>query len=188
MENLAQEIVLVVFQVISSQAGLLNYGPRRCSGSDVYPGSNNKKGEEIWCLIFFCSHKFSKTENYFIFEQVQKIISTFYPKEQSLALRNMGRGSRTRKTCPGSATLDPEHLAGTQYKHGFTSEESSLSLLLNHLSYPECLLSAQHTEDDNMTDHAHAVLFTATFSYRITQCCGTVTVLVPTIEKLWFRF
>ncbi len=81
------------------------------------PGSkySNIRGEgTIRCLNFFCSHKFAKTENYFIFEQEQNKIRAnwqrtgievlFTPKN----MRNIGWGSG-KKPIPdpgsGSATL-----------------------------------------------------------------------------------
>jgi hypothetical protein len=51
------------------------------------PTSNNRGGGKICCINFFCSHKFYKIKNSFIFEHVPKQLSqliynysTFYPK------------------------------------------------------------------------------------------------------------
>ncbi len=41
----------------------------------IHPGSkssNKKRGEKICCPTFFCSHKYHKIVNYFIFELVKK--------------------------------------------------------------------------------------------------------------------
>jgi hypothetical protein len=45
---------------------------------DVYPGipdpttTTTKKAENFWCYHFFCSHKYHKIVNNFIFKQVKK--------------------------------------------------------------------------------------------------------------------
>jgi hypothetical protein len=60
-------------------------GEKQCSGSGMFipdpdfthPGfknSNKRRGVEKKFVIFFCSHRFHKTENYFIFEMLKKII------------------------------------------------------------------------------------------------------------------
>ncbi len=53
--------------------------------------------------IFFCSHKFHKSENYFIFEMLKKKIWANFqriiellPKKLSLSSKNMGLGSGIR--------------------------------------------------------------------------------------------
>ncbi len=155
------------------------------------PGSNNnKRGEKICCLIFFSQPQDLTILKIILFlnrykknlSQLAKNYKYLLSKRIVISSQKYVLGARDQeKTYPGSAKLDPEHLRSRRMV--FTSEEGSLPLLLNHLSYPECLLSAEHTEDDNMTDDAHPILFTDTYSYRITQCCGTITVLVPTIER-----
>ncbi len=44
------------------------------SVSRIQSNNNNKRGGEKskFCFTFFCSHKFHKIENWYIFEQVQK--------------------------------------------------------------------------------------------------------------------
>ncbi len=78
------------------------------------PGSKtatNERGEKNFCHIFFCSHKFHKIENYFIFEKLkkkiwvsfQRIIELFTQKFVT-KLSKDGFGIRN----PGSEIRDPE--------------------------------------------------------------------------------
>jgi hypothetical protein len=79
----------------------------RIPAPDFYPSripdlgskhSNQRDEKKICCFTFFCSHKFHKIENYFIFEIVKKkflgqflkFFRTFYPKICHKALKNMG--------------------------------------------------------------------------------------------------
>ena len=60
-----------------------------------------QRGGKNWSLRFFCSQKYYKIKNYFIFEQVhlsllKRKYGTFYPKNCRKAFRNMGMGSRIR--------------------------------------------------------------------------------------------
>jgi hypothetical protein len=105
---------------------------------DIYPGSRiliftnprpgsripdpktaTKKGEKKFCChTFFCSHKFHKTENYFIFKMLKKKklgkfsknYRTFYPKF-SLSFQKYGFGNpdpgvkKASDPGSGSATL-----------------------------------------------------------------------------------
>ena len=59
----------------------------------------------MFCHTFFCSHKFPKIENYFIFKNAEeknlgkfsKNYRTFHPKICHHALKNMDLGSGIRK-------------------------------------------------------------------------------------------
>jgi hypothetical protein len=68
--------------------------------------------KSFFCQTIFCSHKFNKTEYYFIFDMLKKkiwpnfprIIEVFTPKNCHQALKNMDFGIRD----PGSEIRDPE--------------------------------------------------------------------------------
>jgi hypothetical protein len=91
--------------------------PSRIPDSTTVP---KEEEEKHLCPTIFCSHKYHKTVNNFIFEQVEKIscqnpkiYSTFSPKKMSLSYQKYGVGirdpeSRVKKAPgPGSATLVP---------------------------------------------------------------------------------
>jgi hypothetical protein len=65
---------------------------------------NKRKGrKQICCYTFFCSHKFRKIENYFIFEMLKKKIfdkyySTFVPL--TIALLNLPKGKSLGRSKP----------------------------------------------------------------------------------------
>ncbi len=96
---------------------------------DVYPGSRilifthpgsriqkrqQKRGEKICCHTFFCSHKFHKIANYFIFLMMKKKIwpilkkfQNFLPKKLSQSPQKYGLGIRDpEKTYSGSRIPD----------------------------------------------------------------------------------
>jgi hypothetical protein len=65
--------------------------------------ATKKRGEQIFCQPFFCSHKFHKIVNYFIFEMLKKKLGQFsknyrtsYSKNCHQALKNMGLGPEIR--------------------------------------------------------------------------------------------
>ncbi len=65
----------------------------------------------FWCHTFFCSHKFHKIENYFIFGMPQKkigpifnVLEDFLPLKLSLSSQKYGFGFWN----PGSEIQDPE--------------------------------------------------------------------------------
>ncbi len=92
----------------------------RIPDPDFYPsripdlGSRIQKQQRqgwkiFFCQTIFCSHKFRKTQYYFIFYMLKKKIwpnfPSFYPKNCHQALNNMGLGSEIRdpeKTYSGS--------------------------------------------------------------------------------------
>jgi hypothetical protein len=58
----------------------------RITDPDLYPSqildpktaTKERRGKKLVCHIFFCSHKYHKIENYFIFEAVKKKFGAIY--------------------------------------------------------------------------------------------------------------
>ncbi len=116
---------------------------------DVYPGSRiqqqhqKRRWEIFFCPTSFCSYKYQKIVNYFIFDQVKEIFDcqntknyrTFYPKIFVLSYQKYGFGIRDSeknlfripdpglKKTPdpgfGSATLIPWKLACFPFRPGW---------------------------------------------------------------------
>jgi hypothetical protein len=72
---------------------------------DPKTATQDRSEKKISCHTFFCSQKFHKIVNYFIFEMLKKkmwanflriICRTFYPKYCHQVLKNMGLGSGIR--------------------------------------------------------------------------------------------
>ncbi len=87
-------------------------GDWQCCGSgmfipDLDSGSNNctkRRGEKSFCPTIFCSHKYHKIVNNFIFEQVKNIFCQNTKKTFVIKLSNNGFGIRDpEKPFPGSS-------------------------------------------------------------------------------------
>ncbi len=116
--------------------------PSRISNNNI-----NKREEKIRCPNFFLKPKYHTIENYFIFEQVKKIIrANSLELHYTLALRNMGLGSGIRrkdlfqipdpgvKKAPdpgsGSATLTETPNRNKKYKNDLSRAPLSFFLLV----------------------------------------------------------
>jgi hypothetical protein len=80
------------------------------------------------CPTFFCSHKYHKSKNYFIFELIKKKnvsqyknYITLYPQNCHYAFKNIGLGSSGQKGT-GFATLQAR--TGKDYKNPFDLKNS----------------------------------------------------------------
>jgi hypothetical protein len=76
--------------------------------------ATKERGEKKTFVIPFCSHKFHRTENYFIFEMLKKkmwpvfkeIYRTFYPKICHMGLGSGGQKAPDPGSGSRSATLE----------------------------------------------------------------------------------
>ncbi len=86
----ANTLYRVDFKSVRHQKNILIHEFQLIVAMFISDPRSNKSGEEnFFCLTFFCSHKYPKIDNCFIFEQVQEMFlpihknySTFYQKNR----------------------------------------------------------------------------------------------------------